>query len=212
MTSWQWFSFVLAMYVVLRLILIFQKCKCHQKIEKKAHLGMTMRSLRPPNFQKRYFCLTDWRLNSTYRIWDGFFRQLFLIIHLDSFCLVNPHACPSSKLGHQRFRKLALTPVATFNKISLKINQFSSKKCAWIYWHKDSKGACPLPGLTKNRQVNMAKIKSLHCPRNAKRHYILDTNDWSLLYDYFIGTCTYLYVPSRKISIGNTIWGGTTCS
>ena len=137
---------------------------------------MTMRSLRPPNFQKRYFCLTDWRLNSTHRItenkkrqfdnfiviggtvschydnlechqwrqivklmtlcfqwWDGFFRQLFLIIHLDSFCFVNPHAGPSSKLGHQRFRKLAWPPGATFNKISLKINQFSSKKCAWIY-------------------------------------------------------------------------------
>ena len=137
---------------------------------------MTTRSLRPPNFQKCYFCLTDWRLKSTHRItenkkrqfdnfiviggtaschydnlechqwrqivklrtlcfqwWDGFFRQLFLIIHLDSFCLVNPLAGPSSKLGHQRFIKLAWPPGATFNKISLKINQFSSKKCTWIY-------------------------------------------------------------------------------
>ena len=28
-------------------------------------------------------------------------------------------------------------------------------------WHRDSKGPCPLPGLMKNRQVDMTKIKSL---------------------------------------------------
>ena len=28
-------------------------------------------------------------------------------------------------------------------------------------WHRDSKGPCPLPGLLKNRQVDMTKIKSL---------------------------------------------------
>ena len=37
---------------------------------------------------------------------------------------------------------------------------------------------CPLPGLMKNRQVDMTKINSLL----QKRHYVLDTNDWPLLY------------------------------
>ena len=37
----------------------------------KTHLGMTKRSLRPPNFQKRCFCLAEWWLNSTHRITEN---------------------------------------------------------------------------------------------------------------------------------------------
>ena len=66
---------------------------------------------------------------------------------------------------------------------------------------------CRLPGVMKNRQVDMTKIKSLF----HKRHYILDTNDKPLLYDDFIETCSYLYAPSSKSSIGNIVWAGTTC-
>ena len=75
-------------------------------------------------------------------------------------------------------------------------------------WHRNSKGPCPLPGLMMNRQVGMTKI---HCYRNAKRHYVMGTNDWPLLYDDFIETCSYICVLSRKSSIGNNVWVGTTC-
>ena len=50
---------------------------------------------------------------------------------------------------------------------------------------------CPLRGLMKNRQVDMTIIKLLL----QKRHYVLDTNDWSLLYYDFIETCSFLEWP-----------------
>ena len=133
---------------------------------------MTTRSLRPTNFQKRCFCLTDWRLNSTHRITENkkpqfdnllcviggtlschydnlqchqwrqivklttfcfqmigrLFLATFWIIHIYFLCSVNPLAGPSSKLGHQRFRKLGCPSGTTSNKISLKINTFSTKQ------------------------------------------------------------------------------------
>ena len=58
-------------------------------------------------------------------------------------------------------------------------------------WHRDSKGPCPVPGLMKNRQVDMTTIKSLL----QKRHYVLDTNDWPLLHYDFIETCSFLQRP-----------------
>ena len=75
-------------------------------------------------------------------------------------------------------------------------------------WHRNNKGPCPLPGLMMNRQVGMTKV---HCYRNAKRQHIMGMNYWPLLYDDFIETCSYLYILSRKSSIGNIVWVGTTC-
>ena len=56
-----------------------------------------------------------------------------------------------------------------------------------------SKGPCLLPGIMKDRQVDMTKIKYHY--RNDKHHYVLDTNDWPLLYYDFIETCSFLQRP-----------------
>ena len=52
---------------------------------------------------------------------------------------------------------------------------------------------CPLPGLMKNRHVDMTTMSDYY--RNAKRHSVLDTNDWPLLYYDFIETCPFLQRP-----------------
>ena len=59
-------------------------------------------------------------------------------------------------------------------------------------WHTEiarDPAPCPLPGLMKNRQVDMTKINSL------LQSYVLDTNDWPLLYYDFIETCSFLQWP-----------------
>ena len=63
-------------------------------------------------------------------------------------------------------------------------------------WHRDSKGPCSLaPCLVLWRIDRLTWRKWSHYYRNAKRHYVLDTNDWPLLYYEFIETCSFLQRP-----------------
>ena len=60
--------------------------------------------------------------------------------------------------------------------------------------HRDSKGPCPLPGLMKNLEVDMTKIKSLLQKRQTS---LCPGHEWLaivVLYD-FIETCSFLQRP-----------------
>ena len=112
-------------YVHLSQILIFKKRKYHKEIEKK-YLGITMRSLGFQDFQQCCFRSPDWWSNSTH--WMGLlFLAIFLMVHLDSSCLVIPLAGPSPKLGPQLFRKWTCSSGTNW-KLSANVNHFSNKK------------------------------------------------------------------------------------
>ena len=53
----------------------------------------------------------------------------------------------------------------------------------------------PWPRLVLWRIDRLTWRKQSHYYRNAKRHYVLDTNDWPLLYYDFIETCSFLQRP-----------------
>ena len=86
-------------YVHLSLILILKSRKCHKEIA-KTYLGLTMHALtRISEFPAMLFP-TAGLMVQFHALDEVTFSGNFLMIHLDSFCLVIALAGPSPKLGH----------------------------------------------------------------------------------------------------------------
>ena len=74
-------------------------------------------------------------------------------------------------------------------------------------WHRDSKGPCPLPGLTKDRQVDMTKIKSLLqkrqtslCPGHEWLAIVLLWFHWNV---FILATATSIFEQRNSARKGS---------
>ena len=117
------------------------------------------------------------------------FRRVFVCLHPGILCLATGQSRP------RRCTECHIQARLTHLTCILLVAWQSSA----VSWHQI--------GLMKNRQVRQKKS---HCYRKAKHHYILDSNDLSLLYYHLINRCSYFCVSASRTNIDNIGWSETS--